>query len=162
MLHSSIMIKRMLMQFSNRASQSTSFDVLFVAAIILFAGIPAQLCTVPPPINSAIEFWVAKNWNCIPCSQPRHDSKKSRIRSIQWLLPAPGIPNKQSRVGSLKLLGCRPRLGSFLALNSVRSASHRAMTDLRKASCSAFGGFEDVRTFCHHAFTLACCILQYA
>eukprot|EP00959_Pyramimonas_sp_CCMP1952_P432841 9064384-Pyramimonas_sp.AAC.1 len=55
-LISSIRSQRMLMQFSNNASQSPSFEVALPPLPPTPKDIPAQLWMVFPPINSAIEF----------------------------------------------------------------------------------------------------------
>ena len=83
-------------------SWSSPLLVILSSALEALIGIWPQECNVLPPINAAIVFMEATNWNSTPCCQCKHSWKKRRQRWMQVLFPAPGIPWSQKPTGSVK------------------------------------------------------------
>ena len=83
-------------------SWSSPLLVILSSALEALIGIWPQECNVLPPINAAIVFMEATNWNSTPCCQCRHSWKKRRQRWMHVLFPAPGIPRSQEPTGSVK------------------------------------------------------------
>ena len=127
--------------------------VQLAVAAALLVGITPQLCTVEPPINAAIEFCDAKNWNCTPCRQPKTFSKKSRIKIKHKLLPAPGMPNKRQRLGSVSFLLPGMPFGACHFCSSRCSVKHLSITYSINLVCSPVGGVLLFRTFLHQVAT---------